>query len=884
MKQVASKRYSVNLTSYRTSTQPTLTFIEFKKEDIEQSIPNRFEQQVNRYPNRIAIKTKTQQITYEQLNRMANRLAYAIRSQLGKGEEPIILLLEKGASLIATMLGVLKVGKIYVPLDTSFPKFRLTYMLDDSQAVLIITNNKNIALASELAQGDCQLLNIDDIQYSNLSTENLGLLISPDTLAYIIYTSGSTGQPKGIAHNHRNTLHNIRTTTNAFHIGPNDRMTFLHASGVMSAVRGIFSTLLNGATLYPIDVNNTKLSDLNNLLSQEEITVYYSVPTLFRTIVSSLTGAEEFPKLRLVILTGEPVLMRDVELYKKYFSPNCILGTGLGTSETGTVRVCSIDKDTDINNSTAPLGYAVDDIEIMLLDDAGAEVDTGNIGEIAVKSRYIAQGYWQNLTKAAFKPAGENEYIYRTGDMGHMLPDGCLIHHGRKDFQVKIRGYRVELSEIEMALQQHPMIKNVVVMAVGESTKDKQLVAYFVRRQSPEENYTHTKDIILDPLERIEFKLKQPGLRHISEEYPSVTLFKPDFDETLTQTYLERQSYRQFLAEPISFEQLSLLLSSLLPINLEDTPLPKYRYPSAHGLYPVQTYLFIKSNLVEGLEGGIYYYFPPEHRLILLQAGEKVEKIVSGEYCGYNQRTFEQSAFALFLIGQLNAITPLYGDLSRDYCFLEAGYMGQLLMEMAPNHQIGLCPIGNLEFEKCRELLCLESNHLFLHSFVGGKIAQAQTKQWLVQEAMPNTLRRFLQDKLPDYMVPSAFVRLDTMPLTPNGKVDRRALPVPDQARSDFVNPFIAPRTPVEEKLASIWSEVLHREPVGIYDNFFDLGGHSLLATQVMSRLHDAFQMELPLRIMFEKPTVANFAEHIETIRWAVQTSHPSTINEEGEL
>ena len=618
------------------------TFIEFKKEDIEQSIPNRFEQQVNRHPNQIAVKTKNQKITYEQLNNMANRLAYAIRSQLGK--EPIVLLLEKDASLIATMLGVLKVGKIYVPLDTSFPKFRLLYMLDNSQAVLIITNNKNIALAHELAQGSCQLLNIDDIQYSGLSTENLGLSISPDTPAYIIYTSGSTGQPKGIVHNHRNTLHNIRTTTNAFHIVPNDRITFLHASGVMSAIRGIFSTLLNGATLYPIDVNNTKLSDLNNVLIQEEITVYYSVPTLFRTVVNGLTGTEAFPKLRLVILTGEPVLKKDIELYKKYFSSNCILGTGLGTSETGTVRVCSIDKDTKVNNSTAPLGYAVDDIEIMLLDDAGAEVGIGNIGEITVKSRYIAQGYWQNLSEAAFRQdqAGGNEYIYRTGDMGRMLPDGCLFHHGRKDFQVKIRGYRVELSEIEMALQQHPVIKEVVVMAVGESPEDKQLVAYFVCHQSTETNDTHTK-----------------------------------------------------------------------------------------------------------------------------------------------------------------------------------------------------------------------------------------------QKAMPNTLRRFSQDKLPDYMVPSAFVKLEAMPLTPNGKVDRSKLLIPAQTQQNHES-FVAPQDKLEQQLANLWEKVLHVHPIGRYDNFFERGGHSLLAVTLLSQIEKAFGKGLSMMTIFQAPTITQFADVLRAQGYKATWRTLETIQPQG--
>jgi surfactin family lipopeptide synthetase A len=150
-------------------------------------------------------------------------------------------------------------------------------------------------------------------------------------------------------------------------------------------------------------------------------------------------------------------------------------------------------------------------------------------------------------------------------------------------------------------------------------------------------------------------------------------------------------------------------------------------------------------------------------------------------------------------------------------------------------------------------------------------------------------LRRFLKQKLPDYMVPSAFVLLDALPLTPNGKVDRRALPAPDQSRPDQSVTFVAPRSPIEQQLADIWAEVLRLEQVGIHDNFFELGGHSLLATQVISRLRQAFGVELPVRTLFEAPTVADLGARLETVRWAVQElqAHESDTMgdyEEGEL
>jgi acyl carrier protein len=137
-------------------------------------------------------------------------------------------------------------------------------------------------------------------------------------------------------------------------------------------------------------------------------------------------------------------------------------------------------------------------------------------------------------------------------------------------------------------------------------------------------------------------------------------------------------------------------------------------------------------------------------------------------------------------------------------------------------------------------------------------------------------LRNFLAEKLPDYMIPSAFVFLDDLPLTPSGKVDRKALPAPDNSRPDLDNRFAAPRTPAEQSIAKIWAAVLKLDKVGIYDNFFYLGGHSLLATQVVSRLRDAFRVDLPLRSLFESPTVAGLAERLDTILWAGKKHQPA--------
>jgi amino acid adenylation domain-containing protein len=594
---------------------PTGRFVEFKKEEIEQSIPDRFEKIVRMHPDRLAVKTRNHQFTYDELNKAANRVAHAILAQRGKEEEPIALILENDAPMIVGALGVLKAGKIFVTIDPSNPRARNAYILEDSQVNLIVTNNKNFYLAKDLSQNPLPLINIDE-RNASLSNEASGVSISADALAFILYTSGSTGQPKGVLRNHRNELHYTMCYTNAYRICPDDRLSLLGSHGSGQSIMSIWRALLNGASLCPLNLKEEGLAYLAEWLIQEEISILYVGVAIFRHFIGTLTGVERFPKLRLIRLASEPVSKSDVELFERHFSTDCLLANGLAISEAGIIRECFIDKRTSIGGSMAPLGYPVEDKEILLFDEAGKEVGLNCVGEIAVKSRYLSPGYWRKpgLTLAKFlpDPNGGNEPIYLTGDLGRMLADGCLEHLGRKDFQVKIRGYTIEPAEIEMRLLDHAAIKEVVVVAREDVSGNKCLVAYIVPTGQP--------------------------------------------------------------------------------------------MPTA------------------------------------------------------------------------------------------------------------------------------------------------------------SELRRGLAENLPDHMVPSAFVMLDALPLTPNGKVDRHVLPAPDRARPDLVNTFVAPRTPTEEVLARIWAEVLSLDRVGIHDNFLELGGHSLLATQIISRVLDRFHVGVPLRSLFETPTVADMA------------------------
>jgi len=592
---------------------PSGVFTEFEKAALERSVPERFEQIVARYPDRIAIKTATHALTYAELNRRANRVARAILARRGTTTETVALYIDERSVMVTAMLAALKAGKIYVPIDPSFPKPRVTFMLQDSNARLVVTDNDTVAVVDGLSKG-CDVLNVDALDPA-LPTDDVGVPAGPATLAYIIYTSGSTGQPKGVVQNHRNVLHRMMAATNMYHLSVEDRFALLYSCSFSASALPVFGALLNGAILCPFDVPKRGVAGLARWLRQEAVTAYFSGPTLFRSLVETLTGPDDIPDIRLLYLATESSTKRDVALYKKYFAPHCILIHMFSSGETGAVRQYFIDKDTEIEGSALPAGYEIPDKELLLLDENGRPVAVDEVGEIAVRSRYVSVGYWQrpDLTEAKFSSSPENpdERTYRTGDLGRMLPDGCLYHMGRKDFQVKARGFKVEVAEIETALKNLDGVKDAVVLPKQDVAGNTRLVAYVV--------------------------------------------------------------------------------------------------PSG----------------------------PPP--------------TISG-------------------------------------------------------------------------------------------------------------LRRTLAEQLPSYMVPSAFLLLDAMPLTPTGKVDRRTLPDPGNTRPALDTPFIAPRTPLESRLAPIWADVLGLAQVGVHDNFFDLGGHSLTAAAVVSRVVKELQLELPLASLLRAPTVAEMA------------------------
>jgi amino acid adenylation domain-containing protein len=456
-------------------------FVPFDRAALEGSIARRFEAQADAHPGRLAVGFGEEAWTYEMLDWSANRVARALLSVREPLPGPVVLLIEQGLPLVAAIIGVLKSGGVYVPLETTHPAGHVTTVVNEARAGLVLADAAGATLAAEAAPG-IPVVRVDGALATG-DTERVGRSVEADAPAYIYYTSGSTGRPKGVVDTHRNVLHNVMRYTNSLGIDREDRLTLLQSPSFSGAVSSMFGALLNGAAVFPYDLRRLGTAGLGRWLVRERVSIYHSVPGLFRLAAG---GASAFPDLRLIRLEGDQMSRRDWALFRERFQGDCLLVNGLGATECGLVRQFFIDPTMPAPDGVVPIGYPVEDMEIRVLDEAGRPVAEGEVGEIVVRSRYLAPGYHErpDLTVSAFAPdrAEPGMRTYRTGDLGRLHPDGCLDHLGRRDAQVKIRGQRVDLAEVEAALLGAQGVHEAAVRVHDGATGEPRLVAYIVPR------------------------------------------------------------------------------------------------------------------------------------------------------------------------------------------------------------------------------------------------------------------------------------------------------------------------------------------------------------------------------------------------------------------
>lgn len=840
-----------------------------------------FLRQCSEQGQNVAVISNRKTLSYEDLESHSTQIAHRLRNLGVQPNTLVAVVMEKGWEQVVAVLGIFMSGAAYVPIDPDLPEERRLQLFKDAEIKIALTQswiNERLVWPESINH-----LCVDDSEvWKEESLDPLQSVQSTQDLAYIIYTSGSTGNPKGVMIDHRGVVNTILDINERYAIGKNDRVLALSALSFDLSVYDIFGLLAAGGAIVLTDTHENKdAASWARLMSEHRVSVWNTVPALLQMLVeyNGSRNVKQNDAFKIAMLSGDWIPVSLPEKVKALWPDLQLVSQG-GATEASIWSIFYPINKIDPLWKSVPYGKPLKNQSYLVLNEAMEPCPVWVPGHLYIGGVGLAKGYWKDevKTRASFITHPDTkERLYKTGDMGCYWPDGNIEFLGREDFQVKVNGYRIELGEIEAAIMQHPDVKESVVTTSGGKYEAKRLVAYIVSEVKKENTPVPSPEALNAPvqgmssLEKLAFKLEQKSVRHFEPEQVCVKLSKPEFDDELRASYLKHRAYRQYLTAPVEFERFSAFMSSLLQMPIKESPLPKYRFPSAGSLYPIQTYLYIKPGRVEGVAGGVYYYHPAEHDLVQLSSSDEIDERVRRAHGGPNGAIFDQSAFALFSIAELNAIEPIYGEWAKDFCYLEAGYIGQLLMDKAPDFEIGLCPIGKLDFDELRSIFDWQPSQIFVQGFLGGAVLPEQIQE--LNFAQPNTevhvpvedLAEFLQKKLPKHMVPLNFIYLESIPLNNNGKLDRKALPKLDLAAQQKKKaPPKLPSSDLEKKIAALVAQVLEIDLVGMNDNLFDLGADSVSIVRLNNILTEQFAKEIPIVEMFQYPTVNYLAKFIK--------------------
>lgn len=449
----------------------------------ELTIPAGFERHVISAPNDLAIVAGEISLTYAALNKKADGIAASLAALPSPPDSPIVLLIGSEITRAAAMMGVLKAGRIFIPLALNAPDAWVSQVLADSGTSYILADSSTHAFAKRVAENGVAVLDadaFDDSAEPFVSTRPL----SPDDPAYVVYTSGSTGRPKGVVCSHRPVVRTSFSRTAILDLKRGYRFANARSSGVSSGIHNTLLPLFTGGCLLPFDLHKNGLQKFASWLISQKINYVSFSGSLFRTWTSSLDKNVRFPDLRILSATGEPLYAQDVAAAVPHLVNDWRISHSYASTETGIIAVNPIKASNLPEAGIVPAGRPVDGQEISIEDENESPVPPGEAGEIVIRSRFLALGYWKNpeLTDKVFKPdpRGGGLRIYRTGDLGRLRPDGMLEHLGRTGRRVKVRGYSVEPFEVECALRRVDGVRDAAVILRKDGDEEARLVGYVV--------------------------------------------------------------------------------------------------------------------------------------------------------------------------------------------------------------------------------------------------------------------------------------------------------------------------------------------------------------------------------------------------------------------
>jgi amino acid adenylation domain-containing protein len=440
-----------------------------------------FEEQAERTPEAIAVVCGDQEVSYWELNVRANRLANHLRG-MGVGPEMCVgVSLERSVEMVVVMLGILKAGGAYLPLDPEYPLERLSFMLEEAEAGVVVTMERwEEKLPSGMSQVIC--LDREREQIESQKVENPEAGANWENAAYVIYTSGSTGRPKGVTVVHRGVLRLVKETD---YVEFEEGDVYLQLAPVTfdAATFEVWGSLLNGGRLVVMEPEKPSLWELGEKLRQHGVTTLWLTAGLFHEMVEQ--EDESLGGVRQLLCGGDVLSVEHVRQALERLGEGHYLINGYGPTESTTFACCQrMERGSEVKGSVE-IGRPIKNTRVYVLEGAQEAVPVGVKGEICIGGEGLARGYTKRaeMTAERFIPdpygRNEGERVYRTGDIGRYLPDGRLEFIGREDQQVKIRGYRIELGEIEAVIKQHPDVKQAVAVVQEEEAIGRRLVVYY---------------------------------------------------------------------------------------------------------------------------------------------------------------------------------------------------------------------------------------------------------------------------------------------------------------------------------------------------------------------------------------------------------------------
>lgn len=853
------------------------------------------ERAAQQYPESPALINNNIHFSYAELLAGARTVASALRSRGVASGAVVAVMMEKGWEQILAVLGIHQAACAYLPIDVDLPAARIQYQLENSGAAAVICQPHRqesckditplpVIALSKIWLDDPFAKGEDKIPATPLAVTSA----KADDLSHVIYTSGSTGKPKGVMIEHRQVVNRILDINKRFAVGPGDKIIALTALHHDLSVYDIFGVLGAGGTLVMPDAELRRdPAHWYDLLQTHQVSLWNSVPAFLDMLLDYMdayTNKNPVQSLRFCILAGDWIPVKQPNRMHAYWPQLTFVASG-GPTETTIWDIYNIVDHTDEQADSIPYGKPLANAQYHILDAFRNPCPVWVPGEMYIAGDGVTRGYINNpeLTAERYVHLPDNNLrCFKSGDMGRYLPDGTIEFLGRNDFQVKIRGLRIELPEIEAVALQTPGVESAVAM-IKQTPQGPRIRLWVAAKDAvtnalPENHAQHLDDeqkdfaaqdvAITDAAERLLHKLEYKALA-VTESKQLLALPPTSFSSAM-----DYRSRRDFTGECVPMEKFSEFLT-LLKTQPQTTGELKFAYGSAGGLYPVQIYIHIKPNAVAGLDAGLYRYLPREHALAFINNSlPSVE-----DHYSHNRPMAEHASFTFYFVEHLPTIVPLYGDLASSMSYLEVGMLAQVLRTHAPTTGFGTCQVGGLQGRDMASVLELTGEQQFLCCLVAGPVSAAVANQDSAQEnindatqnsennllvLLQKKLQKNLLEHLPEYMQPNDIEILASMPLTVNGKVDRKALNERELVSVQQADIFVEPENNLESVLVEVFESLLSISPISTRSNFFDLGANSALIVSAYQEFKQRTGVNFKLIAMFQYPTVVDLVAHIQ--------------------